>query len=158
MVRKLSSFLLPDADVPGIDSILGQRARASGILRQQQVPVVVEIADDRNADPSLSSLRRSRERGGCFIVVYRHANQFGAGSGKSGHLFHGRRDIRPCPCSSSTAPRLVHRCLRSHPRPPCNALPALNLCHRKLHFNSRSGLGLRTKGLENGSFRERKGF
>ena len=37
------------ADVAGIDAVLGQRARAVGILRQQLVAVVVKVADQRHA-------------------------------------------------------------------------------------------------------------
>ena len=34
------------ADIPWIDPVLVQRARAVGVAREQQVPVVVEVTDD----------------------------------------------------------------------------------------------------------------
>ena len=39
------------ADVAGVDAVLGERPRAGGILRQQEVAVVVEVADDRDVRP-----------------------------------------------------------------------------------------------------------
>ena len=43
-------------DVAGIDAVLGQRPRALRILLQQEVAVVVEVADDRNAHAVLVEL------------------------------------------------------------------------------------------------------
>jgi hypothetical protein len=45
--------LLADVDVAGIDAVLGQRARALGILLQQDVAVVMEVADDGHAHAEL---------------------------------------------------------------------------------------------------------
>ena len=42
--------LLADVDVAGIDAVLGEGAGAVGILLQQEVAVVVEVADDGDAD------------------------------------------------------------------------------------------------------------
>jgi len=50
MVRKLSSWLLADVDVAGIDAVLGEGACAVGILLEKEMAVVVEVADDGDAD------------------------------------------------------------------------------------------------------------
>ena len=47
MVANCSSRRLPVPTLPGIDAVLVERARAVGIARQQQVAVVVEVADER---------------------------------------------------------------------------------------------------------------
>ena len=51
--RELLVAPLAGADVAGIDPVLVERARAVGKLRQQEVAVVVEVADER---------RRARRR------------------------------------------------------------------------------------------------
>ena len=59
MARKLLVVPLA-ADVAGIDAVLGQGARAVGIAGEQQVAVVVEVADDGDARRrSGRALRRS---------------------------------------------------------------------------------------------------
>ena len=50
--------LAADADVAGIDAVLGERAGALGILLQQQMAVVVEVADDGDADAEFVESRR----------------------------------------------------------------------------------------------------
>ncbi len=69
-----------DADVAGVDAVLGQRAGALGIFLEQDVAVVVEVADDRNAHALLIELLddgRDRSRG--FFVVDRDPHQLGPG-------------------------------------------------------------------------------
>ena len=41
------------ADVAGVDAVLVERAGAVGVLRQQNVAVVVEVADERRQDPGV---------------------------------------------------------------------------------------------------------
>ena len=44
---------VPRADVAGVDAILVQRGRACRILREQQVPVVMEVADERHIETNI---------------------------------------------------------------------------------------------------------
>ena len=68
------------ADVARVDAVLGQRARALGILREQQVPVVVEVADDRDVDADVGEARDDLGNGRCgLLVVHRDANELRAG-------------------------------------------------------------------------------
>ena len=48
--RELLVAALAGADVAGIDAVLVERRRAVGVARQQQVAVVVEVADERRRD------------------------------------------------------------------------------------------------------------
>ena len=48
--RELLVAPLAGADVAGIDAVLVERLRAVGIAREQQVAVVVEVADERRGD------------------------------------------------------------------------------------------------------------
>ena len=43
-------MLLADVDVAGIDAVLGEGAGAVGILLEEDVAVVMEVADDGDAD------------------------------------------------------------------------------------------------------------
>ncbi len=47
---KLPVFLLLKADIAGIDTILVERLGARGVVGEELVPDVVEIADDRHID------------------------------------------------------------------------------------------------------------
>ena len=88
-------MLAADADVAGIDAVLGQGSRAVGILREQEVSVVVEVADDRHAHAVLiESFDDRRNGGGSFFVVDRDADQFRPGPRQRHHLLHGRGNIR----------------------------------------------------------------
>ena len=61
MVRKFSSRRLPPT-FPGLMRYLASARAQSGYLREQQMAVVVEIADDRNDDAGVDDApRRSRE-------------------------------------------------------------------------------------------------
>ena len=67
------------ADVAGIDSVFIEIAGAIGIFRQQDVPVVMEIADHRNVaagiEQPLLDFRNGRRR---FRHVHGDANEFRA--------------------------------------------------------------------------------
>ena len=92
-VHDCTEVLIPPAgaDVAGVDPILGQRARALWILREQQVPVVMEVADDGDRDVLL---RQAGHYGGNSpsgsVVVNRHPHQLTTGSCKVGHLCNRR--------------------------------------------------------------------
>ncbi len=90
----MSSFP-SDADVAWIDAIFGERAGALGIFLQQDMAVVMEVADDRNAYALLVELVDDRGDGGCgFFGVDRYPNQFRSGSRQRSDLLHGGRHIR----------------------------------------------------------------
>ncbi len=85
---------LSNAGVAGIDAVLGQIARALGIFRQQNVTVVVEVADDGDADALLIELFDDvGNGGGSLVVVHGDAYQFGTGAGEGCYLLDGRRNI-----------------------------------------------------------------
>jgi len=50
MVRKLSSFLRPTLTLPGLMRYLASARAQSGYFFRKNVPVVVEVADDRDVD------------------------------------------------------------------------------------------------------------
>ena len=82
------------ADVARVDAVLGERARAVGKPGEQQVAVVVEIADDRDADAEpVETLDDRRYRGGRLVVVDRHPHQLAAGAGQRRDLTHGGRHV-----------------------------------------------------------------
>ena len=107
MVRKLSSCFPTDVDVSGIDAVLREGPGAVGVLLQQQVAVVMEVADDGDADAELVQVSTivGTARGGVFIVDG-DANDFRAGVGQRHHLFTVARRRR-CRCWSSTGRRRV---------------------------------------------------
>ncbi len=62
--------LAPNADVARIDAVLGQRFGTGGVFLEQDVSVVVEVADDRHADGALIKLLDDiREGGGSVFIV-----------------------------------------------------------------------------------------
>ena len=84
-------FVVPfSPDVPRVDSVLGEGASTVGVLRQQQVAVIVEVTHDRDRDAheaeSLDDRRHSR-RG--LIIVDCHPHQLAPRSRKLGDLPHG---------------------------------------------------------------------
>ena len=82
------------ADIPGIDAVLGQGAGAVGILGQQQVAVVVEVADDRNRDPqAIQPLDDRGDRRRRRLVVDRHPDQLAAGAREIGDLLDRSRHV-----------------------------------------------------------------
>ena len=86
--------LAADADVAGIDAVLGQGAGALGIFLEQLMSVVMEVADDGDADALfVELLDDGRDRGGGFFVVDRDPNQFGAGAGQRRDLLDGRGNV-----------------------------------------------------------------
>ena len=86
---------LAGADVAGIDAVLVQRLRALGEARQQQVAVVVEVADERRGDAGVEHAPldlRDRRRG--FRHVDGDADHLGAGLRQLDALLRGARGIR----------------------------------------------------------------
>ena len=81
-------------DISRIDAVLRQRARAIGILCQQQVSVVMKITDDGNTDSHIHKPRSDFGDGGCgFVVVHGNADQLRAGVRESGNLRSSPRRV-----------------------------------------------------------------
>ncbi len=78
------------AHVAGVDTVLGERLRARRILGEQQVPVVVEVAND--GDVHLGHDRR--DGGRRSVVIDGDAHQLGARLVQGPHLRRGRVGIR----------------------------------------------------------------
>ena len=77
-------------DISRIDAILRERPGAFRKLREQQVPVVVEVPDDRNGDTHRGETRNDlRDRCRRFLGVDRDANDLRAGRRERGHLDRG---------------------------------------------------------------------
>ena len=85
---------LAGADVAGIDAVLVQRLRALREARQQQVAVVVEVADERrrHAGVEHAPLDLGDGRGGLGHVDG-HAHHLGAGLGELDALLSRARGI-----------------------------------------------------------------
>ena len=82
--------LAADRDVAGIDAVLGESARRGGILLEQDVAVVVEVADDGHADAALvEAFDDVRNGGGGVFVVDRDAHQLRAGEREGRNLLDG---------------------------------------------------------------------
>ena len=92
--RELLVALAPEADVAGVDPVLVERGRAGGVAGEQQVAVVVEVADQRHvaagveqAPPDLG------HRGGGCVQVDGDAHQLGAGARQLQALARGRHGV-----------------------------------------------------------------
>ena len=82
------------AHVPGIDPVLGQRGGRLGVVGQQLVPVVVEVADDRHVDAEAADLAdHLGDRGRRLVGVDRHPHQLRAGVRQARDLDRGRVGI-----------------------------------------------------------------
>jgi hypothetical protein len=80
--------------VARVDAVLGERRRHLGVLGQQEVPVVMEVANDGDGHVPV---RESRDDLGYRLcrrlVVHGHAHQLAAGLGQGCDLLHGRVHI-----------------------------------------------------------------
>ena len=94
MVAELLVAPLAGADVAGVDAVLVERARGLGVAREQQVAVVVEVADERRVAPGIEHALLDlghRRRG--LGHVHRHAHHLGAGLPQLDDLLRRRRGI-----------------------------------------------------------------
>ena len=79
------------ADVPWVDAVLGERRGHLGVLGQELVPVVVEVADDRDVDAESAHLAdHLGDRGRRLLGVDRDADELRPGVGEARDL-DGRR-------------------------------------------------------------------
>ncbi len=92
--RELLVAALAVAHVAGIDAVLVERAGAIGILGEQDVAVVVKIADDGSVAARVEqTLLDFRHRGRRFRHVHGDANQFRSGLGEFEALLRGGGDV-----------------------------------------------------------------
>jgi len=140
MVRKLSSVLRPMFALPGLMRLFGQRAGALGILLQQDVAVIVEVADDGHARAELvQRVNDPGHGGGRLLGVDGDADQLRAGARPApspGSRWKPRRRYRcwsmdcttmgcsprlHCPTSTTTARRRGLTAIRSPPKSATNS-------------------------------------
>ena len=86
--------LAADGAVAGIDAVLGEGFGAGGILGEELVAVVVEVADDGRV-PALGAdaLDDVGHGFGGVVVVDGDADELGAGAGEGGDLLDGGLDV-----------------------------------------------------------------
>ena len=85
---------LADGDVAGINAVLGQRFGAVGILLEKDVSVVVEVADDGNANAeAVEAVDDGGHGGGGRVVVHGDAHELRAGAGKGRDLADGAFNV-----------------------------------------------------------------
>ena len=86
--------LLADGGVAGIDAVLGKGAGGGGIFLEQEVAVVVEVADDGHAEAALVEAFDDVGDGGCGVfVVDGDAHDLRAGEGEGRDLLDGAGDV-----------------------------------------------------------------
>ena len=92
--RELPVALGLEADVAGVDAILVERFGAGGVLGQQRVAVVVEVADQRHAHAHLRQAVADVRHGlGGLVAVDGDAHELGAGAGERRRLAGGALDV-----------------------------------------------------------------
>ena len=164
--RELLVTPLAGPDVPWVDPVLVESLGALRVLRQEDVAVVMEIADERGRasreqEPALQGRHGLRR----FRQVHRHAKQLGSGLPQFQALLQGRVDIRrvgvahrlhddgraasDADSADVHANRLVTRC-RCHE--VHRSLPV-----RRLMAILSPGLWLRDWGLGIGDWRHERG-
>ena len=82
------------ADVAGIDAVLGQAFGAAGILGEQEMSVVVEVADDGDADALLvETLDDVGDGFGGVVIVDGDSHHFAARFRQGGYLLDRAGDV-----------------------------------------------------------------
>ena len=75
------------ADIAGVDAVLGKGSGTSGVFLEQDVSVIVEVADDRNGEAAAVELFHDVWDGGRGVfIVHRDTNQFRSGTGERRYL------------------------------------------------------------------------
>ena len=151
IVENCSSRRLPVPTLPGLIRYLSSAAAHAGYLRQQEVAVVVEVADERSrAARQLQPPLDGRHRLGGFGQVDGYAQQSPNRPAPVRDTAAPWSQHPPCRCCTSTGRRQArrHRPERRPPllRPSCDdlslpwCLPVLSwsgFCHR--YYHSRLG-------------------
>ena len=105
IVAKCSSWRLAPT-LPGLIRYLASERGRLRVLGQELVPVVVEVADDRDVDAQAADLADHLGDGrGGSLGVDRDAHELRAGVGQRGRPGWRWRRRRRCPCWSSTGRR-----------------------------------------------------
>ena len=133
---KVVVVFLADGGVAGIDAVLRQRTGRGGEFLEQEMAVVMEVADDGHVDAALFKPLDDVGNGGCGVfIVDRHTHDFRAGQGQGFDLLDGARNIR----GVGIGHRLHDdRDFPAHPNLPDfdrRCLPALNFRHGDLCFS-----------------------
>ena len=86
--------LAADGAVTGVDAVLGEGFGGVGILGEEEVAVVVEVADDGGV-PALfgDAFDDVRDGFGGVVIVDGDADHLGAGAGEGGYLLDGGFDV-----------------------------------------------------------------
>ena len=85
--RELLVLLFLEADIAGIDAVLGERCGAGRMVGEQPVADIVEVADQRHVDAEpLEPLADCRDGGGTLVAVDGDAHDLGAGAVQRGDL------------------------------------------------------------------------
>jgi len=80
--------------VAGVDAVLGKSFGGVRVFREQEVAVVVEVADDgRGPALGVNPFDDIGNGFGGLVVVDRDSDELGAGAGEGGDLLHGGLDI-----------------------------------------------------------------
>ena len=91
---ELPVALVLEADIAGIDAIFAERRRASRMLLQQRVAVIMEVADQRRFDAeNVQPLADMGHGGGGLGAIHGDAHQLGAGARQRRDLGRGGVDI-----------------------------------------------------------------
>ena len=93
-LRILPVALGLEADVAGVDAVLVERLGAGGVVAEQRVAVVVEVADEGHAHAHLrETVADVGHRLGGLVAIDRDAHQLGAGTGQRRRLADGALDV-----------------------------------------------------------------
>ena len=85
---------LADIYVAGIDAVFGERLRHVGVFLEKDVSVIVEITDNRDANPEfVEGFNDSRHGPRGFLRVDRNADKLRAGIGERHHLIDSGHDV-----------------------------------------------------------------
>ena len=107
---ELPVALLAEADIARIDAVLGQRLGTGGMVGEQAVAVIVEVADQRHVAAGriqpLADRRHRRGRGG---RVDGDAHDLGAGVGQRPHLVRRGAGVRRIGIGHRLDPRQARR-------------------------------------------------
>ena len=83
------------SDISRVDAVFVERFGAGGKSRQQQMTVVVEVADERRGDAGIEHPALDFRDGGRGLrQVHRHAHHLGSRFGELDALLRGRGGIR----------------------------------------------------------------
>ena len=110
MAPNWRSFLSLKPTLPGLMRYLSSASAAAGMLGEQLVADVVEVADERHAHAAAHELVadvRDRLRG--LVAIDGDAHELGAGARQRRDLLAPSRRCRRCRCWSSTARRSARR-------------------------------------------------